>query len=278
MLRLIVITSLCATRTQTKDRYIAVNVRRPSLLFCISSTQFNIAFKPHSFAPSQASLHRPILPQQPQTDECHFSEPPLEHRQPPTCHREFLSTPLFLPTLPWKIAPTTTARLEGLRVSQDHRKKPRFTAGAETWTPRSETRVSDGDGDDRDDDDHHNYDDDARLGADTDSSTPSLTSQDQQLIAPPVSRAQARAQHQTSTFDSQLSRLRESDRRSIQHLPTSQQRVLLATQFKQMEMGGKAASARRGALESAGNSFGRLSSVRLVRIPPHSGRVQSLKH
>jgi pre-60S factor REI1 len=172
-----------------------------------------------------------------------------------------------------------TARLEGLRVSQDHRKKPRFTAGAETWTPGSETRVSDGDGDDRDDDDDdHNYDDDARLGADTDASTPSLTSQDQQLIAPPVSRAQARAQHQPSTFDSQLSRLRESDRRSIQHLPTSQQRALLATQFKQMEMGGKAASARRGALESAGNSFGRLSSVRLVRIPPHSGRVQSLKH
>jgi hypothetical protein len=109
VLRLIVITSLCATRTQTKDRYIAVNVRRPSLLLCISSTQFNIAFKPHSFAHSQASLHRPILPQQPQTGECHFSAPPLEHRQPPTCHREFLSTPLFLPTLPWKIAPTTTA-------------------------------------------------------------------------------------------------------------------------------------------------------------------------
>jgi hypothetical protein len=61
-------------------------------------------------------------------------------------------------------------------------------------------------------------------------------------------------------------------------LPTSQQRALLATQFKQTESSGRAASARGGALESAGNSFGRLSSVRLVRIPPHSGRVQSLKH
>jgi pre-60S factor REI1 len=171
-----------------------------------------------------------------------------------------------------------TARLEGLQVSKDHKKKRRSTARTGNSTRDSESKVFDGDSDGNDRDDDHNYDDDARLGADADASTPSLTSQDQQLIAPPVSRAQARAQHQPSTFDSQLSRLRESDRKSVQHLPTSQQRALLATQFKQMEMGGKAASARRGALESAGNSFGRLSSVRLVRIPPHSGRVQILKH
>jgi pre-60S factor REI1 len=171
-----------------------------------------------------------------------------------------------------------TARLEDHRVSKGRKKQPRSTAGAEASTHDSESRAfdGDGDGDDGDYDDRITYDDDAHL--DTDASTPPLTSQQHQLIAPPISRAQARAQHQPSTFEHQLSHLRESDRRSIQHLPTSQQRALLATQFKQTESGGRAASARGGALESAGNSFGRLSSVRLVRIPPHSGRVQSLKH
>jgi pre-60S factor REI1 len=173
-----------------------------------------------------------------------------------------------------------TARLEGLRVSKDCKKEPRFTAGIEASTRERESRVfdGDGDGDGRYYDDSNAYDDDAHLDTDTEASAPPLTSQQHQLIAPPVSRAQARAQHQPSTFESQLSHLRESDRRSIQHLPTSQQRALLATQFKHMESGGRVASARRGALESAGNSLGRLSSVRLVRIPPHSGRVQSLKH
>jgi pre-60S factor REI1 len=182
------------------------------------------------------------------------------------------------------------ARLEDLRISrqelaasmhQDRKEREMGSRSAEVSMRDSESRLSDGDDDsqfdDRGDDEIHNDDDDAHLDTDdTDTSTSSPSSQ--QLIAPPVSRAQARAQHQPSTFESQLSRLRESDRRSIQHLPTSRQRALLATQHKQMEKGGRAAGAKRGALESAGNSFGRLSSVRLVRMPPHTGRVQSLKH
>jgi len=183
-----------------------------------------------------------------------------------------------------------TARLEDSRVSRqeaaasmcrDRKKEDVESRSAEASVRDSESSVSDDDdddsrfgyrdGNDRGDDASHNDDDDAHLDGDTDTSS-------QQLITPLISRAQARAQHQPSTFESQLSRLRESDRKSLQHLPTSQQRALLATQHKQMEKGGRAAGAKRGALESAGNSFGRLSSVRLVRMPPHTGRVQSLKH
>jgi hypothetical protein len=182
------------------------------------------------------------------------------------------------------------ARLEDLRISrqelaasmhQDRKEREMGSRSAEVSMRDSESRLSDGDDDsqfdDRGDDEIHNDDDDAHLDTD-DTNTSTSSPSSQQLIAPPVSRAQARAQHQPSTFESQLSRLRESDRRSIQHLPTSRQRALLATQHKQMEKGGRAAGAKRGALESAGNSFGRLSSVRLVRMPPHTGRVQSLKH
>jgi len=103
----------------------------------------------------------------------------------------------------------------------------------------------------------------------------SLSTPQQPTVSP---TPRARAQRQTSTLTSQLSHLRESDRRSLQHLPTSQQRALLATHHKQMEKGGRATNAKRGALESAGNYFGRLGTVRLIRQPPHTGRVQSLKH
>ena len=180
-----------------------------------------------------------------------------------------------------------TARLADLRISrqevaasmrQDRKKRDAESRSAEASVRDSESRVSHDDDDSRfgyrGDDASHNDDDDAHLDRDTSTSPPSS----QQLTTPPISRAQARAQHQPFTFESQLSRLRESDRKSLQHLPTSQQRALLATQHKQMEKGGRAAGAKRGALESAGNSFGRLSSVRLVRMPPHTGRVQSLKH
>ena len=180
-----------------------------------------------------------------------------------------------------------TARLADLRISrqevaasmrQDRKKRDAESRSAEASVRDSESRVSHDDDDSRfgyrGDDASHNDDDDAHLDRDTSTSPPSS----QQLTTPPISRAQARAQHQPLTFESQLSRLRESDRKSLQHLPTSQQRALLATQHKQMEKGGRAAGAKRGALESAGNSFGRLSSVRLVRMPPHTGRVQSLKH
>jgi pre-60S factor REI1 len=175
-----------------------------------------------------------------------------------------------------------TARLDGLRVPRhelaasirrDRKKRDAVLRSAEASMRNSESRDFDSDGgpcfnDGGDDVDAH-------LDTDPDTDRSSHTSQ-QQLITPP--HPQSRSQQQTSTFECRLTQLRESDRRSIQNLPTSQQRALLATQFKQAEKDGRAASARRGALESAGNSFGRLSSVRLVRMPPHTGRVQSLKH
>jgi len=120
--------------------------------------------------------------------------------------------------------------------------------------------------------DNNHYHNDGPDNADV-SNSPTTS---QQLITSPTPRSRSR--RQTSTSTTQLSHLRENDRRSLQHLPTSQQRALLATHHKQTEKSGRATNARRGALESAGNYFGRLGTVRLIRQPPHTGRVQSLKH
>jgi pre-60S factor REI1 len=86
-----------------------------------------------------------------------------------------------------------------------------------------------------------------------------------------------RAQKQTYTHHNQLAQLRADDRRSLVHLPASQQRALLATHHKQMEKAKRLEQLQRGNLESAGNGFARLGTIRLVRKPPHTGRVQTLK-
>jgi pre-60S factor REI1 len=86
-----------------------------------------------------------------------------------------------------------------------------------------------------------------------------------------------RAQKQTYTHHNQLAQLRADDRRSLVHLPASQQRALLATHHKQMEKAKRSEQLQRGNLESAGNSFARLGTIRLIRKPPHTGRVQTLK-
>ncbi|KIV94102.1 hypothetical protein PV10_05257 [Exophiala mesophila] len=85
-----------------------------------------------------------------------------------------------------------------------------------------------------------------------------------------------RAQKQEDTLNNQLSRLRADERRSLVHLPASQQRAILATHHKQMEKARRTEQHKRGRLESSGNIFGRLGTVRLVRQPPHFGNVSGL--
>lgn len=85
-----------------------------------------------------------------------------------------------------------------------------------------------------------------------------------------------RAQKQEYTLNNQLSQLRANDRRSLLHLPASQQRALLATHHKQLEKARRTEQIGRGNLDSAGNHFARLSKMRLIRLPPHTGNVPSL--
>ena len=85
-----------------------------------------------------------------------------------------------------------------------------------------------------------------------------------------------RVHRQQSTLKNQLAQLRANDRRSLAHLPASQQRALLANQHKQMEKAKRTEQTDRGRLESAGNHFSRLGTTRLIRQPPHFGGVSSL--
>jgi pre-60S factor REI1 len=86
-----------------------------------------------------------------------------------------------------------------------------------------------------------------------------------------------RAQKQKYTHSNLLAQFRADDRRSLLHLLASQQRALLATHHKQLEKAERLEQLQRGNLESAGNSFARLGTIRLIRKPPHTGRVQTLK-
>ena len=86
-----------------------------------------------------------------------------------------------------------------------------------------------------------------------------------------------RALKQEFMLSNQLSRLRAEDRRSLLHLPASQQRALLATHHKQMEQARRTEQIYRGNLESAANKFGCLSKIKLIRKPPHTGNVRSLR-
>lgn len=81
---------------------------------------------------------------------------------------------------------------------------------------------------------------------------------------------------QEHTLQGQLSRLRAADRQSLAHLPSSQQRAILATRHKQMEQARRIEQTYRSHLEGSGNHFGRLDRIRLTRMPPHTGNVHSL--
>lgn len=102
-------------------------------------------------------------------------------------------------------------------------------------------------------------------------------SDDNDPISNPLHQLSIREQKRAYTLNNQLSQLRADDRRSLMHLPISQQRTLLAAHHKQMEKARRSEQTRRGHLESAGNSFARLGTIRLIRQPPHTGRVQTLK-
>ncbi|ETI21634.1 hypothetical protein G647_07981 [Cladophialophora carrionii CBS 160.54] len=86
-----------------------------------------------------------------------------------------------------------------------------------------------------------------------------------------------RAVKQEHILNNQLSQLRAGDRRSLLHLPTSQQRALLATHHKQMQKAKRTEQTYQRNLESAGNSFSCLGKIRLIRKPPHTGNIHSLK-
>lgn len=100
---------------------------------------------------------------------------------------------------------------------------------------------------------------------------------DAEISGDSLTQLSARAQKKESTLNNQLARLRADDRQSLLHLPISQQRALLLTHHKQMEKARRTEQTQRGNLESAGNSFARLGTIRLIRKPPHTGRVQTLK-
>ena len=94
--------------------------------------------------------------------------------------------------------------------------------------------------------------------------------------SPSPGEVSIRALKQESTLNNHLAQLRADDRRSLLHLPASQQRALLATHHKQIEKARRTEQSKQGNLESAGNKFGCLGKIRLIRKPPHTGNVPSL--
>jgi pre-60S factor REI1 len=109
------------------------------------------------------------------------------------------------------------------------------------------------------------------------SSNSDTNSDDNDTHTDSLRQMSTREQKRAYTLNNQLSQLRADDRRSLMHLPLSQQRTLLATRHKQMEKARRSEQTQQGNLESAGNSFARLGTIRLIRKPPHTGRVQTLK-
>ena len=113
--------------------------------------------------------------------------------------------------------------------------------------------------------------------SDDETGSDSMSSEDAERTPDSLRALSIREQKHSYTLNNQLSQLRIDDRRSLMHLPVAQQRTLLATHHKQMEKARRSEQTQRGNLESAGNSFARLGTIRLIRKPPHTGRVQTLK-
>lgn len=106
---------------------------------------------------------------------------------------------------------------------------------------------------------------------------PDTNSHESEGLPNPPLQMSTRALKQQVMLDQQLSQLRTEDRRSLVHLPISQQRALLATHFKQMEKANRIEQTQRNNLERAGNKTNCLGKIRLIRKPPHTGNVSSLK-
>lgn len=92
----------------------------------------------------------------------------------------------------------------------------------------------------------------------------------------PSRELSARVLKQEHTLNKQLSQLRANDQRSLAHLPSSQQRAILATTHHQMQQARKTEQSQRGRLEGSANHTARLSTIRLIRKPPHTGNIHSL--
>ncbi|KAH7309737.1 C2H2 type zinc-finger-domain-containing protein [Stachybotrys elegans] len=86
-----------------------------------------------------------------------------------------------------------------------------------------------------------------------------------------------RALKQEHILAKHLAQLRAQDRNSLAHLPVSEQRALVMASLKQMESGRRAENVHQSNLESAANRFGCLRKIRLIRKPPHTGNIHSLK-
>lgn len=86
-----------------------------------------------------------------------------------------------------------------------------------------------------------------------------------------------RAIKQENTLNNQLAQLRAADRRGLAHLPASQQRALLLSHHKQTENARRSEQVYQSNLESASNRFNCLGKIRLIRKPPHTGNIHSLK-
>jgi pre-60S factor REI1 len=110
------------------------------------------------------------------------------------------------------------------------------------------------------------------LPTDTESDSDSLQIHSRSLL-----KLSARVLKQEYTLNNQLAQLRADDWRSLSHLPASQQRALLLTHHKQTEKARRAEQTYQGNLENAGNSFNCLGKIRLIRKPPHTGNIHSLK-
>jgi pre-60S factor REI1 len=85
-----------------------------------------------------------------------------------------------------------------------------------------------------------------------------------------------RALKQEYILNNQLAQLRADDRRSLLHLPASQQRALLATHHKQIEQARRTEQTKQSNLDIAGNKVNCLGKIRLIRKPPHTWNVHSL--
>ena len=99
---------------------------------------------------------------------------------------------------------------------------------------------------------------------------------DNNVTSPAAVQLSANALKQEHTLQLQLATLSKNDQRSLAHLPPSQQRAILASQHQQRDKAQRTETLHQGRLETAGNVFGRLGTVRLVRTPPHFGNVSGL--
>lgn len=104
-----------------------------------------------------------------------------------------------------------------------------------------------------------------------------MQSESSQTALQSLLSSSTRAMKQEHTLNSQLAQLRAEDKKNLAHLPASQQRALLLSQNKQTENARRSERAYQSNLESAGNRFNCLGKIRLIRKPPHTGNIHSLK-